>query len=467
MMAMAMDTLFLPATEQLRLLRSGQISPLELADLYLAQIARWNPSLRALVDHDPDRVRAEARRAPRGVLQGLPITIKSSIAVADHRCEIGSGLYKGQRPEKDADAVAALRAQGAVLLGTTNCPELLMAYETDNLLYGATCNPWAVERSAGGSSGGEAAAIAAGMSAAGLGSDSGGSVRQPAHFTGICALKPTPGRISAEGHLPPCVGPFAKLGAIGPMARTMEDVALLFTLLCDAAAGSPMHVPVPCRRVSLEDARSFTIGYLEDDERTPVTAETRAAVQSAVRTLSQAGFQVQRFRSSLLQEARAVWRKLFVQCGALFYEPVLHGRHADLSPVFRGFLEIAGAEIPLTASSLLGTWAEWDILCARLLDEMRTCPVLLSPVCAVPAFKHGERSWAIAGQRVDYLDAMCFMQWFNVLGAPAAVVPVGASTEGLPVGVQVAGRPYGDEVVLTVAQVLDREFGYRVPTLLR
>ena len=231
------DVVLMPATRQLELLRAGDISVVDLAEAHVRQIERLNPKLNAFADFDANRVRVQARlmdetRSPRSPLYGLPVTVKSSIATAGYRCEIGSLLHKGDIPHEDAVVVARLRAAGALILGTTNCPEFLMAYETANLLHGRTNNPWDLERSPGGSSGGEAAAISAGMSAAGLGSDSGGSVRVPAHFTGICSLKPTPGRIPGRGHLPPCVGPFSVLGAIGPMARTMADVALLFRTLC-------------------------------------------------------------------------------------------------------------------------------------------------------------------------------------------------------------------------------------------
>ena len=183
-------------------------------------------------------------------------------------------------PREDAVVVARLRAAGALILGTTNCPEFLMAYETANLLHGRTRNPWDLERTPGGSSGGESAAIAAGMSAAGLGCDSGGSVRVPAHFTGICSLKPTPGRIPGRGHLPPCVGPFSILGAIGPMARTMDDVALLFRTL--QRAGSARSGQPACGAARAEPGRTAhatAIGFFEDDGLVPVTPETRAAVQ--------------------------------------------------------------------------------------------------------------------------------------------------------------------------------------------
>jgi Asp-tRNA(Asn)/Glu-tRNA(Gln) amidotransferase A subunit family amidase len=207
----ANDVVLASAVRQLELIRTGQFSVVELAEAHIRQIERLNPELNAFADFDAERVRAQARqldetREPRGPLHGLPMTVKSSIATAGHRCEIGSLLHKGEIPAEDAVVVARLRGAGALILGTTNCPEFLMAYETANLLHGRTRNPWDLDRSPGGSSGGESAAIAAGLSAAGLGSDSGGSVRVLAHFTGICSLKPTPGRIPGRGHLPPCVG---------------------------------------------------------------------------------------------------------------------------------------------------------------------------------------------------------------------------------------------------------------------
>src|ERR1019366_2464571 len=177
---------------------------------------------------------------------------------------IGSLIHKGEIPREDAVVVSRLRTAGALILGTTNCPEFLMAYESANLLHGRVSNPWDLDRSPGGSSGGESAAIAAGLSAAGLGSDSGGSVRVPAHFTGICSLKPTPGRIPGRGHMPPCVGPFSTLGAIGPMARTIDDVALLFRTLSGQDPLDPLSPPVKLRDVSLDELRTFAIGFFED-----------------------------------------------------------------------------------------------------------------------------------------------------------------------------------------------------------
>jgi len=467
------------AVRQLELLRCGEVSVRELADAHLHQIARLNPSLNVFADFNPDRVRADAARleaipsAAQGPLHGLPVTVKSSIATAGFKCEIGSLLRKGEIPNEDAVVVARLRAAGALILGTTNCPEFLMAYETDNLLHGATHNPWDLTRSPGGSSGGESAAIAAGLSAAGLGSDSGGSVRVPAHFTGICSLKPTPGRFPGRGHLPPCVGPFAVLGAIGPMARTIADVSLLFHTLGGQDAEDPSSPPIASRTISPQALRAHTIGFFEDDGLVPVTAETRSAIRATVVALRKAGFHVKAFRPRSLEPLRLLWDKFFVQCGAMFYAPEIQGREHLLSPIFREFLDIAGSRPKLSTEDLLNAWAELDLVRSQMLAEMASFPVLLCPVASIPAFRPGERSWIpepggfgnVASREVSYLDAVRHTQWFNALGAPAAVVPVWRSPEGLPIGVQVAARPYEDEVALGVAAVIEAAFGYRPPPM--
>ena len=460
------------AVRQLELLASGELSVVELAEEHIRQIERLEPQLNAFADFDAERIRAQARlldafKGDRGPLHGLPVTVKSSIATAGYKCEIGSLLHKGEVPREDAEVVARLRVAGALILGATNCPEFLMAYETVNLLHGRTSNPWDLERSPGGSSGGESAAIAAGMSAAGLGSDSGGSVRVPAHFTGICSLKPTPGRIPGRGHLPPCVGPFSILGAIGPMARTIADVQLMFRTLAGQDAVDPTSPPIALGTPRLAELRNYTIGFFEDDGIAPVTAETRVAIHSAAQALREAGFRVEPFRPRTLEQLRKLWWKFFVQCGAMFYEPEIRGKHDRLSPIFKEFLSIAESAGPLPAGELLNAWAELDLLRSKTLEEIQDYPVLLCPVASVPAFRHGERSWAIDGQTVEYLDAWRYTQWFNALACPAAVVPVGASPEGLPIGVQIAARPFDDEIALGVAAIVDSAFGYRPPALAR
>src|SRR5438105_1744111 len=306
------DLTFLSATSMAEQIRQKKLSPVELVEAHLAKIARLNPQLNAFVQVDADTALRQARVAEHSVTQGqslgplhgVPLSIKSSINVGGgFRCEAGTKLRAGCVPSPDAPLVARFRQAGAIILGVTNVPELLMAWETDNLLYGRTNNPWDLSRTPGGSSGGEAAAIAAGLSAGGVGSDGGGSIRVPAHFTGICGLKPTPGRIPATGHFPISVGPFALLGVVGPMARTMEDLKLLFEVMQGSDDGDPSAAPVPVCWPGKDDLKRIRIGYFEDDGRTAVTSETRAALRKAAEALQDAGFAVERFRPDKLELA--------------------------------------------------------------------------------------------------------------------------------------------------------------------
>src|SRR5712691_9034401 len=294
------DLTFLSATEMAKGIREKQLSTVELVEAHLSRIETLNPKLNAFVQLHAERARSQAQAAETaamggkvlGPLHGVPISIKSSIEVAGLRCEAGTRLRAGLVAEKDAPLVRRLRTAGAIILGVTNTPELLMAWETDNLLYGRTNNPWDLARTAGGSSGGEGGANASGCSAGGVGSDGRGSIRVPAHFSGICGLKPTPGRIPSTGHYPNSVGPFALLGVVGPMARTFADLQMLFEVMAGPDDGDPCSAPVLLRDIFPADLKNIKIGYFEDDDRTPVTPETRAAVLTAAESLKWAGFDV-------------------------------------------------------------------------------------------------------------------------------------------------------------------------------
>ncbi len=455
---------FLSASQMAEQIRNKQISPVELVEAHLARIEHLNPKINAFVQIDSEGVLVQARNAEAAVMQnqnlgplhGVPISIKSSIDVAGMRCEAGTKLREGYIASSDAPLVSPLRNAGAIILGVTNTPELLMAWETDNLLYGRTNNPWDISRTAGGSSGGEAAAIASGCSAGGVGSDGGGSIRVPAHFCGICGLKPTPGRIPATGHYPQSVGPFAQLGVIGPMARTVADLKLLFEAMQGPDIGDPSSAPVLVRWPEGNALKKIRIGYFEDDSRTPVTPETRASIRQAAEALRSSGFEVEPFRPEGLEKARQLWWKFFGVAGGMLLGPITSGHEAELSPILKEFNGWVAAEPPLTAQSLLDTWIERDLLRMQVFAEMEKFPVLLCPVASIPAFRHGERSWQVEGKTVQYLDAWSYCEWFNLLGMPAVVVPVGRTPEGLPIGVQIVARPWEEELVLSVAEELER-----------
>ncbi|MHB8484345.1 MAG: amidase [Candidatus Acidiferrales bacterium] len=457
----------LSASEMAAAIWRREILPTELVEAHLERIERLDPQLNAFAYVDTEGARRQAKEADAalakgseiGPLHGVPLSIKSSIDVAGWAADCGSRLRAGYVADNDATLVSRLRHAGAVLLGNTNTPELLMAYETDNAVRGRTNNPWDLQRTPGGSSGGEAAAIAARCSAGGVGSDGGGSVRIPAHFSGICGLKPTPGRIPATGHFPVSSGPFALLGVVGPMARTIPDVEILLEVMAGLDYQDPSSAPVPIRRPGDAELEQLRVGFFEEDGVTPVTAETRAAVRAAVAALNATGMTVEKFLPDGLEEARRLWWNLFGRAGGLVLRPLLEGQESQLSRILTEFTGIVSKDPPLTVEELMSTLLERDDLRGRFLRQMERYPILLCPVCAIPAFRHGEREWTVDGRRVDYLQAMSYSQWFNLLGNPAVVVPVGRSLEGLPIGVQVVGRPFEEEIVLAVARKIEQASG--------
>src|SRR6266404_5879184 len=270
----------LPLSEMVSLVRSGSVSSLELVEAHLAQIERRNPHLNAFTIVLADQARESARRADQGLkagaLHGVPLTVKDSFDVAGLPSRLGSYFAPDAPAAEDSAVVARLRCAGAIIIGKTNTPEFLMSYETDNFLTGRANNPWDLERTPGGSSGGEAAAIASCCSPGGVGSDGGGSIRVPAHFCGIAGLKPTPGRISLVGNRPSDL--VAGISVAGPMARSVSDARLLFEVLAGYDDRDPLSAPVPIRPPRLEGLR---IGVMEQFYDIPVQPAIRKAIGDA------------------------------------------------------------------------------------------------------------------------------------------------------------------------------------------
>lgn len=466
------DILESSATTIAAAVREKKISPIELVRAHFDRIAALNPRLNAYISLREDEALAEAGRAEAAVmagdelgpLHGVPISIKSSVAVKGLAFECGSRTRLNQKGSGDAVLVQRLRSAGAIVLGTTNVPEMLMNYFTDNAIYGQTNSPFDLDRTPGGSSGGEAAAIATCMSAAGIGSDGGGSIRWPAHCCGIFGLKPTPGRVPITGHYPESGGPFAAMGVVGPMARSAEDLDAMFRVTAGFDRFDPSASPV-ATRTAFADLKNIRIGYFEDDGVTPVTPETAAAVRAAAEALSSDGFDVRPLRPDRIRAARANWWVFFVLCGGAALQPMVDSQPDEISDGLKEFLAIARSGEPLTRDLLLNAWFARDALRLAILRDMEECPILLSPVAATPAFKHGERHWKIGGKDVDYLDNFAYSQWLNGMGFPGISVPVGRSPEGLPIGVQVVARPYEDELAVEIAKVLGKSFQWNKPTL--
>lgn len=460
------STLFASITETLSRYQTKQSSPVEVITAHLDRIQRLQPKLNAFVHIDGESALARARTAESEIsrdeslkpLTGIPLTIKSCIDVAGWPCPAGSLLRKDYTPIADAPLVARLESAGAILLGNTSAPEFLMAYETDNLLTGKTSNPWNLAYSAGGSSGGEAAAIASGCSMGGVGSDGGGSIRTPAHFCGICGLKPTPGRIPGTGHFPPCTGAFSWLGVVGPMARTVADLRLLFEVITGPDPGDALSAPVPRRSVNPRELRGLRVGILENPELGRATPETLSTIRRAAQYLCDLDYRVDPLTLKSFDRALELWWFFFGPCVADLIRDSTRNNESSLSPMLQHYLDICADEPPVTLESFQHSCNERDLLRADLLRQLRDIPILLSAVSTELAFKHGEGTYR-SGDPHNYRDTMRFCQWLNLGGFPGLSLPFGRSPEGLPINVQLIARPYEEELLLAVAESLEQARG--------
>lgn len=446
------------------MVRERKITPVELVDAHYRQIASQNPKINAFVVLLEEQARAAAKRAEAAVmggdnlgpLHGVPVTVKDSFDVIGLPTLCGSKFRIGHRAAADSAAAARMRAAGAIVLGKTNCPEFLSNYETDNYITGRTNNPWNLDYTAGGSSGGESAAIAAFCSAGGIGSDGGGSIRIPAHFCGIAGLKPTPGRVSAAGHFPAINHPAGLLGVAGPMARTAADVRRLFAVLAGYDSQDPFSAPVPLRNA---DASGLRIGLMEQFCDVPVQAETRATVQKAAQALEAIGLHVESFRPHGLQRAPNLWWFFFGQLPAPLTKQLIEGREQNAHWTGTEFLKAALEEHSPVVEDLVFNLAMRDRMRAALLREMEDVPLILAPVCGVHAFKHRERKWPTDTKPIGLFEAMMPVTPWNLLGMPAATIPFSVSSDGLPIGVQIIGRPWEEELILDAAVRLEEARG--------
>jgi Asp-tRNA(Asn)/Glu-tRNA(Gln) amidotransferase A subunit family amidase len=443
-----------------------EVSPVEVVTAHLERAHKLQPKLNAFVHLDGESAIARARAAEAVIqreekilpLQGIPLTIKSSMDVAGWPCPAGSLLRKDYVPTKDAMAVARLEAAGAILLGNTNTSEFLMAYETNNRVNGRTSNPWNLAYSSGGSSGGEAAAIASGCSMGGIGSDGGGSIRVPAHFCGVCGLKPTPGRIAATGHYPPGAGAFGWIGVVGPMARTAADLRALFRVMAGPDPGDALSAPLLVREVAAEELRGLRVGILESPALGTATAETLTAVEHAGKLLEEQGFRVERTALQKLDRALELWWFFFGPVIGKLLTEATKGREELLSPMLREYLGVTAQEPRVTLESFMESCAGRDLVREDILRQMGEVGVLLSPVSQAPAFRHGAGNYQ-PGDPHNYRHTMRYCQWMNLTGLPGVSVPMSLSPEGLPINVQLIGRPYEEEILLSVAEKLEQARG--------
>ena len=435
-----------------RMIKQREVSPVEVVEAHLAQVSRLNPELNAIVTLAPDVLehaqRAEAavmRGDELGALHGIPLTIKDTIETAGLRTTSGSKMRVEYVPDVDAPAVARLKSTGAIVLGKTNAAEMAMDYNADNPVFGRTNHPLKHELTPGGSSGGEAVAIATGMSPGGLGSDLAGSVRIPAHFCGICGLKPTTGRVPGEGQFPPSTGPYSLGAVIGPLARTAGDLRILFGALCEHADGS-------------YDLRGCRVGWYTDDGVAPVTDETARAVKTAAEALNDAGLIVEEQRPPHVERGNELWLKVFSRASVVQLRKVYEGREREGGSFVSWRLATADDNPPPSLDEYIAGWMERDRLREELLRWMERVPILVAPVGATPAYPHDTLKVTVRGETFGTFRAFSYAQTFNVFDLPVVTVPAGRTNAGLPIGVQIIGRPFNEEMVLQAAEIVEEAF---------
>jgi amidase len=450
-------TLTFSGAAQARLVREGALSSAELVEAHLERIAEVNPRLNAVVEALAEEAREgaraadgrRARDASLGPLDGVPFSIKDSIEVAGTSCSAGTlGLRHAPPSQRDATLVARLRAAGAIPMARTNLPDLLFAFESDNLIHGRTNNPYDESRTSGGSSGGEAALIAACGSPFGLGSDAAGSVRLPAHFCGIAALKPTSGRLPRTGHVPASGGWIETLWQIGPMARRVEDLCAMMAILTGPDGKDHTVVPMPHGDPFEIDVAGLRIAWFADNGIAEPTAETAALVRRAAQALGARERRPPRIEESYDLEMELIGpdggdglRAYLREIGSARTHPLLDGWLNKLEP-YRTDVE-----------GFAKYWRSLDRFRAAMYEFLRDYDAVLSPVCATPAVPHGTSIEDATFRGFSYTMT------YNVTGWPAAVVRCGESPEALPIGLQVAARPWREDVALAVALRLEEAFG--------
>ncbi|MFN8492395.1 MAG: amidase [Caldilineaceae bacterium] len=420
------ELFFASASELAHAILTHTVSAQVVVDAYLKRIAAVNPKLNAVTQLAPDAL-ARAQQADAdlaqgivyGPLHGVPFTVKDVFNTVGLLSPLDKQLRRRTIPGKDATVVARLREAGAILLAKTNCPPNGSGSDTENSVTGRTLNPYQLTHTPGGSSGGEAALIAAGGSPFGLGSDASGGVRLPAHYCGLAALKPTTGRIPSTGAYNQPGGLTDQRTQIGVLARRVEDLALVTSIMAGPDAVDSGVIPMPWRDPEHVQLDQLKVAYFTADPTSPVTHETNRAIGNAMQALARARVTTESARpNGLVHDSREIdelWQNMAGSTGRTNVEVV----------------------------------ALWDGFRTRLLQFMVRYDAILCPVDHHPAPPFRERD----ARRFDYTIP------FSLTGYPCTVVRVGASPDGLPIGVQIVARPWREDVALALATVLEKEFG--------
>ncbi len=450
---------FSDATRLAELIRTRELSSVEVVQAHLDRIAAVNPAINAIVTIADGALAAAAAADAAvgageelGVLHGVPFTVKDSIDTAGVMTQRGTPIFRGRTPDADATSVARMRKAGGILLAKTNLPEFSYWIESDNLLTGRSNNPWDLTRTPGGSSGGESAAIAAGLSPIGLGTDLAISVRGPAAQTGIVSLKATHGRIPMTGIYPRAPRRFWH---VGPMARSIRDLALAFAQLAgpDGLDAFSSSTPPFDAGTVRQPQRRLRVGWLVEPGFGPIDPEVAATVEAAADALKDLGLHVEPVRIPALERdfALDVFNRLHVMEMKPEFAAVTAGHEDQMYRMSRTMLSL-----PDTS---MRDYIEAEQAAERLRDGyaayFRTFDALITPVLPLPAHRHGQEEFVINGQTVDATYLQGATVPLNITGLPGISMRFGTSRQGLPINVQIVGSWLAEATILNVASLLE------------
>lgn len=452
---MMTDIIYASVGQLAKAIKAKEISSVEVVEAYLRRIEAVNPILNAVVQLRAEQALEEARLADEalargeshGLLHGVPMTIKDSLDTAGVITTGGTLGRKNFVPEKDATVVARLKNEGAILLGKTNTPELTISFETDNLVYGRTNNPYDLSRTSGGSGGGAAAIIASGGSPFDISSDYGGSIRLPAHFCGIVGIKPTSGRVPRTGHIIPyAAGATDAYQTIGPMARTVDDLPLLLGIIAGPDWQDPTIVLMPPANPDDVDLSKLRVAFYTDNGTIPPTPETAETVKAVAQSLEGYVALVEEDSPPRMEETWDLWTSLNVADGNYNVLEILE--RAGTTHTSRPFGSV-NKEVP--GREFGRRLREMDLFRSQMLGFMANYDVIICPVNANVALNHDTQ--------YDHFAGFSYAATYNLTGWPAAVVRAGTSPEGLPIGVQIVANPWREDVALKVAQFVEKTCG--------